>query len=353
MRNLKLIALAGVILASGVVASATPVNWIQKPGYERVRFNILDWSMAKTYVPPVLVPVEGVAAVDALPQTPAPPGAMPIVKPQVGLGGIGGALLGNVEDFWGVIQIQEIIADPGGTVFWSGAVDPQTEIVGLLYGGVDTYVAIDPATGVQTVSAAGLFLDLYAQPKGTFDETLGSAGRVAFDKYEGVGYDAAGVLIPGADLLLALESTDDKAPADATLASDIDGDGDPDGDFTATFTPNPPPLGAGTGESSLFWDIVGGTWGPVPPPHSEEEVACHYEVEQFYFPNRDPRFGSSQFGDMHSGQDFDPAAHGPSDWIVTSDDPTRGFHYIPEPVTLVGAFLGIATLGGYLRRRRG
>lgn len=334
-RLLLMLLVGGIVFAQAVPASA--LTWLNNPAQQRMRFDILDWTMGKAYQPVAPLPVEGVALVDAQPQN-VTPGSMAINLPQVGVGGIGNALVGQNDDTWGIIKVLSINADPGATTFWADAADPNVEVVGFLYGGVDTYIGTNPQFQ-QVVSSAGLFLDLYEQPKGNFTENLGSAGRVSFNQYEGVGFDAAGNAIPGARLLLHLESTDDKAPADSTVLSDIDGDGDPDGDFTATFTPAAAPPGSGTGESSLYWDCLGGDWGP------------NFEVQPFYFPIRDPRFGSSQEGDFHSGQDFDPAALGPSDWITTSDDPTRGF-FVPEPVTMAGLMLGIGSLLGYVRRRR-
>jgi hypothetical protein len=284
-----------------------------------------------------------VAAVNALVQGPNPvPGAQVINKAQVGAGGIGNVLVGQTEDWWGIVKVQELIGDPTATMYWSGAADPNYELVGLVYGGVDTYVSTDPVTGEQTVSSAGVFFDVYMQPKGTLDETIGSAGRLALDKYVGVGYDGVGNPLANSLLLLSMESTDGK-PFPLVAGMDIDGDGDQDGDFRSVYTPNPPPVGAGTGESSLFWDIV-------------YEDICNglatLEVVDNYFPLVDPRFGPSQYGDMHGGQDFDPAFFGPSDWIITSDDPTRGSMYVvPEPLTMLGVFLGLGSLGGYVRRR--
>ena len=338
MRCFKLLLMGGIVLALTVPAWA--ITWVNPlPAGTRVRFDILDWSMGKVYQPNAPLPIEGVGAVNAQPQN-VVPGAMVINLPQVGLGGVGGVLVNQTEDIYGIVKVLSINADPGAMTYWAEAADPNSELAGIIYGGVDTYIGSNPQMQ-QVVSSAGLFMDLYEQPKGNFTENLGSAGRISFNQYEGVGFDAAGNPIPGAQLLLHLESTDDKAPLDATPLLDIDGDGDPDGDFTATFTPEGPPAppGSGTGESSLFWDAVGGSWAPF------------YEVIPFYFPNLDPRFGSSMHGDFHSGQDFDPATLGPSDWITTSDDPTRG-HFVPEPVTMAGLMLGVGSLLGYVRRRR-
>ncbi|MCX5677272.1 MAG: PEP-CTERM sorting domain-containing protein [Planctomycetota bacterium] len=338
MRWLTLLLIGGLVLA--VSSQCWALSWLTPPGNEMFRLDMLDWSMAKTYLlgTPSL-PTEGVAAVNGLPNTGPTPGAfaIPAARPQIGLGGIGGALAGQAEDGWGIFYINAIMADPGVTTFWSAAADPTREIVGLYYGAVDTAVAVD-ANGIQQVSAAGLFIDFYEQPKGTFDPTFGSAYRLAFDKYRGVGFDAAGNLIADAKLLMRLESTDNTAWAWQTAASDIDGDGDPDGDFVASFVPAAVPVGSGTGKSNMFVDLVGGDWVPF--------------VEQApnYFPLTDNRFGSSVDADMHAGQDFDPAALGPSDWTITSDDPTRG-HFIPEPVTMVlVAFGGLGVLFGRKRK---
>ena len=282
MRYLKLLLMVSIVLAFTVPASA--LTWLTPfSGTTPVRLNIIDWSMGKSYLdsPPL---TEGVVPVNNLPQWPVPvPGAQVIPVGQVGLGGIGNVLVGETEDGWGAVKVQDIIADPGSTVYWSGAADPNFELVGLMYGTVDTYVKTDVPTGQQQVSSAGIFLDLYEQPKGTFDENVGSIGRQTFDKYTGIGFDAAGNAILNSRLLMHLESTDDKAWADATAASDIDGDGDPDGDFTASFIPNPPPPGAGTGESSLFWDLISGDWAQLPPD------SVTMEADPFYFGAVDAR----------------------------------------------------------------
>ncbi|MCX5677276.1 MAG: hypothetical protein NTX87_20005 [Planctomycetota bacterium] len=339
MRWLTLLLVGGLVLA--VSSQCWAMTWLDSPGDEGFRMDIINWSMAKTYVLPTPSgPTEGVAAVNGLPNTGPTPGgfAIPAARPQIGLGGIGGALAGQVEDGWGIFYINAILADPGATTFWSAAADPTREIVGLYYGAVDTAVAVD-INGIQQVSAAGVFIDFYEQPKGTFNPNNGSAWRLAFDKYRGVGFDAAGNPIANSQLIMRLESTDNTAWGWQTLASDIDGDGDTDGDFVASFVPAPLPVGSGTGKSNMFLDLVGGTWVPF--------------VEQApnYFPLVDNRFGSSVDADMHAGQDFDPASFGPADWVITSDDPTRG-SFIPEPVTMASLFLGIGCLSRYIRKRR-
>jgi hypothetical protein len=352
MKCLKLAVLGGVVLALSTQAFA--LTWLTQPsGQTSVRFDIVDWTMGHTYATAGGGPVpltEGIAAVDGLVQN-AVPGALPIAKPQVGPGGIGASLLGVDEDIWGLVYVQGIIADPGSSpIYWQISSDPSSEIVGMVYGGVDTYVYDNPGSGEQQVSACGLFLDIYEQPKGTFSEYAGSGGRLAFDQYLGVGYSALNTMIPGAKLLLSLESTDgDKDWANQTLLTDVDADGDPDGDFEASFNPGAIP-GTGVGDSSLFWDLVAGEWSDL------GFSGITFEVKDFYFPLVDPRVGVSRYGDLHSDQNvnpyFDPAAPASSDWLTSSDDPTRGLLTVPEPMTLAGLSLGIGALARYVRRRR-
>jgi len=366
MRCFKLLFMGGIVLALAVPASALTWN-VNLPvgGPTKVRLNIIDWTMGKTYYDvdvngnPTGNPVsltEGVGAVNALGQN-APAGVQTITKAQTGLGGVGNALVNQTEDIWGVVQVQQILDDTTPSViYWDNVVDPNSEIVGLIYGGVDTMVIDDLASGLQRVSAAGLFVDFYEQPKGTFDETLGSGGRLSFDEYEGVGKtwndaDLDTIVDPGevsditgSRLLLAMESTDgDKAWGDQTLASDVDADGDSDGDFRAQFSPGVTP-GTGNGNSWLWLDLVGGAWADPPDPIS-------FEVPDNYWgAPGDP--GSSTHGDVHAHQQFTPY-NGAGDWLTDSDDPTiLASTVIPEPVTMAGLMIGVSSLLGYVRRRR-
>jgi len=335
------------VLFLGVPASANSINWLIQPSPgERIAFNVVDFSMARNYdLDADDSPVEGVQDVNDLPGSGAVLGAQVIDRAQIGAGGIGGHLLGETEDRWSVVEMKEIVGDPNSTItYWSATADPTYEVVGLMYGGVDTYVEVDPFS--TTVLSAGIFMDIYLQPKGTFDSSLGSAGRLAFDQYEGVGYDAAGD--PIGTLLMRLESTDWVQPLGGA-ASDVDGDGDPDGDFLTVYEPASTPVGAGEGVSSMFLDLVGGAWrtGPV--------GAMTLEAPVSYFPNGDPRFGTSPYGDLYEDQNLDPALSGPSDWVMTSEDPYRAqvsTVVVPEPVTAAGLLLAVVGLGRYYRRRR-
>ena len=45
------------------------------------------------------------------------------------------------------------------------------------------------------------------------------------------------------------------------------------------------------------------------------------------------------------------AQSGEFDWITSSNDPLTGY-YVPEPLTMLGVFLAVGSITGYLRRRK-
>jgi hypothetical protein len=65
-----------------------------------------------------------------------------------------------------------------------------------------------------------------------------------------------------------------------------------------------------------------------------------------------PPPGFAQLADFEILFDIDPdPTGGTSGWGVTSQDPVA-FQVIPEPVTMVGAFLAVGSIGAYIRKRR-
>jgi len=349
MRVLKICAVVALVLAvSGVARAGTtsiPIMW-----------DIIDWSMAKTYTVPAGPPTNGVGAVNGLAQIPNPvPGAMVVNKPHTHSGN---ALIGQFEDSWSVVKIVNILTDPGGDILWAQATDPVNEMVGLVYGGVDNYVGLN-ALGEQQVVTEGIFYDVYVQPIGTFDDRLGSIGRLSFSQYVGVGidyndfgidglpatldpgegngiYDAGEPTFPVGTLAVAAESCGGKLLAGAVGPIHR----------IATFQPQPFPVGSGDGTGFEFIDLIGGTWAAPGVGYADEG-------DPFYFGLVDPRFGSSQHADLHANQTvvpfFDPG--NPADWIITSADPVRTA-IVPEPMTVIGAFMALSTLGAYIRKRR-
>ena len=308
--------------------------------FQPVMWDIVDWSMAKTYVLQAEQnPTDGIANVDALTQTPGSvPGAQEIDKAHTHSGS---ALIGMTEDSWSVVKVVTILTDPGGDILWSQAADPVNEIVGLVYGGVDNFVAVD-AIGQQVVVTEGIFYDVYMQPIGTWDDTLGSDGRVAFDKYVGAGYDyndfgldgVAGTpdfgegngkfdpgetVFPVGTLIVQAESAPGKTQFGASGPVHR----------ISKFVPNPPPVGAGDGTGFEFIDIVGGTW-------QQPGVGYFDELPPFYYPNVDYRFGSSEHGDLHANQTVSPYDQPEGDWIISSADPVRGGWGLglPEPAAI-------------------
>lgn len=342
MRILKYLALAGLILAVTGTAGAITLNL---PGPVGIKFDIMDWTMSKTYALAPGQVVQGIPALDALVQgPPVVPGAQVINVPHLYAPG----LVGMTEDDWSIVKVSQILVDeawdPNSPVVWSGAADLQNEIVGLVYGGVDSYVA-DIGAGKEKVGTVGLFYDFYVQPKGTFQASLGSAGRIGFSQYVGAGlsytdlnlngkYDAGEPTFAVGQQIIAGQSTFGKVIPGAVVPVHR----------VSEFTPAPFPVGSGTGESSEFVDIVGGAWRFAGPA---------MEVPNFYFPNVDPRHGVSQDGDLFQKSTLTPyfAIGTPADWIVSSDDPVRGFAMVPEPFTMLTLATSLFAVGGYVRRR--
>lgn len=357
MKLTRHLAVVGLILAMS--ATAWGLTWVNPPGNQHIKLNIFDWSMSKSYDltgggASGIGSVDSLPAFGGLPQI-SVPGAQVITKahPYSGAG-----LVGMTEDNWTVVMIREIlvdtIEDPTQPVLWSDAVDPSSELIGLVYGGVDNYAGARIG-GEQIVGAEGFFYDIYEQPKGTFDAALGSSGRIAFDKYIGAGYswvdDGDGIPELGEEVLVGTKIIEGvstpgvdytpsiPAPAPTTIPHRI-----------SEFTPSAVPFGSGWGERSEFIDAIGGTW--------QEAPLIGIEVEDQYFPDRDPRHGLSQLGDLHAESTITPYLRPEGDWILSSDDPIVGYmevapeQVIPEPMTIVGALLGVAGVVNYVRKRR-
>jgi len=324
MRHLKLLAMLGLILAVSGMAEALTFEF----GYTgRFRFKYEDWDMARSYPPNANDPnapvsgtlYDGVSTVNALSQT-SPSGMYTIPS---------GPYAGETEDAWGIARVTEIRTDDGTSrLLWSDAVDPDRELVVFFFGGVDTAVKIETLP-VQRIQTDNFTFRMFEQDEGLFDPTLGSGGRIGFDDYTGIGQDASAVLV--------IDAT-----STAGVAK-IVGSVSPAGQI-ADFTTSDPNTGGGYGTSKQFIDIIGGAWQYLPP--------LMWEVEPNYFGTRDLRFGSSGEGDLFIESDVVPYDAGLTDWVVTSDDPGRGYQVIPEPMTMLGVFMGIGGLAGYIRRRR-
>lgn len=354
MRVLKLCAVVTLVLAFSGVARAdltSQLAWddvviannIGTSGGIHIQFNILDWSQGRSYEIAEGDVAYGESDVNDL--NDAQGNAQGILP-----GGFGN------EDSWSIVKVHEILVDelanPNSPVIWSGAVDQNFEIVGIVYGGVDVVVE-GQSLGNQVVGTSGNKAVFFIQEKGTLDVTLGSGGRVAAlanpygipvgtGMYTGAGFDALGAPLPAATTEMILRST---TPTDKNVAG-------VDVGRRAEFIPDITQPGSGVGESSEFMDIVAGAWQFLPFPE--------LEADPFYFgpglpqDPHDPRHGDSETGDLHQENTFKPYIQigADDDWGTSSKDPVVGFTPIPEPLTMVSMFAALSVLGSYIRKRR-
>ena len=358
MRVLKICAVVALVLAFGSMAQAdltSQLAWDYGviadnmgdtwPDHIHIQFNIIDWSIGRTYGLDPGDVVKGADNVNDLPDAQGnwPQPALPNpIDPD--------------EDSWSIIKIREILVDeltnPNSPAMWSDAVDDNWEIVGIVYGGVDVVVEVQ-ADGTQVVGTVGEKFAFFIQPEGTLDVVLGSSGRVAAQAnpfgipvgdamYNGVGFDAAGNPLAAGTVELGLLGI---APNDKMVAGT-------DVARRSEFIPDLTQPGAGVGESSEFLDIIAGTWQNMPFPA--------LEGKDWYFgpgtvpAGYDDRHGDSETGDLHQENTFKPYKQlfQDDDWSTSSKDPTVGAAPIPEPLTVVGALMALSTLGGYIRKRR-
>lgn len=306
--------------------------------------------------------------------------ALPVPPPTgtgAELNGIGeippvGAFVG--EDSFGVgevdliqtadIQIQPPpgpgwINGPGGDPIWvagtPGGLADGTELVAVFWGHVDTEVVI-AGTGDQNIYGRGMQFAAWVQPFGAADATtalihgagtdfadMGSIARGATGAiYDGVGVPGG---VPGATLWLTGTATPGFFP----------GSLDPLAEFKSVFNPG---AGAGgiTGHTDLYLTV-----GPVDADGDGfiDDVGA---MNQFF----DTNFFLTPPGSALPGTRADLNVYiqtrglnvgnvpgfGPPDWTVGTQSGVVTGIAVPEPVTVLGVLMGVAGLGGYLRRRR-
>jgi len=228
------------------------------------------------------------------------------------------------EDGWGIFRITGIYIDDSNSALYGEAlwVDGQggAELTGIFYGLIDNAVAFDPNTGDYTIQSQNVMYDIYLNEKGTFVGAggfqQGSAGRTGFDEYNG---------ITGGTLMLSGRSVYGEA-AEPYTNEFVSAE---DAEFMSYFKPNNLGSGSGTYATRIF--LTGGEW---------------YE-----------NFVTDDYFDMTLQGTTTVNGGGPTipsvgDWTVLDEDPLRGtYKVIPEPITMVALGLGLAGLGGYVRRR--
>jgi hypothetical protein len=232
------------------------------------------------------------------------------------------------EDSWGIARIVSIEDSLGITSLYTAG-QFGTEMTVMFYGIEDYY--LDSNSDRQITNGTGMVLDIYvgSSAANTFDSTLGSGGRTAFDQY---------TTVTDGELVLRLVS----------IGGHInigDAEGGADAEFRSLFRP-----ANNTGDGQAFLAVVGGSW------------ASYFDSN--VFDGTDPLFSSAYAANQALGLNYDPAdaflkfetfPTTVGDWLVRSNDPLRLqiIDPIPEPLT---ASLGLMGLGALLvsatRRRR-
>lgn len=244
------------------------------------------------------------------------------------------------ESTWGIFKIDQAllgaitgpntITPTGSNVLYTDG-DAGIEVVGIFYGRFDVSVSfsVDPYTQAMTqvIRSSGDNFEVFTQPTGTYDDgNAGAMARVVSNEYAGVGYDGAGTntLLPGAQLVLT-------GTTQSGLVSY---------DSMSTFTPSGPNTGSGT--FSQFWSV-----GAVAGTAALGSDNAWWDTNVF------PNGGAMAFVDGTTADFRLQGTTSPTNkqWLVSSSDPLTGA-FVPEPLTMLGVFMAVGSLGGYIRKRR-
>ncbi len=247
------------------------------------------------------------------------------------------------ETGWGVFRIAGVYeAEETGpnnltkvsppNILWQDG-DGGKEIVGIYYGQTDVSVQFvdlgdpnDPGSWLQIIRSEGASYDLYYQDWKTWDEGnwcdpndphySRATPTTDPEKYDTVGwsYDPNSLTWtadPNAELVL----------------SAVGVKGDQAEEIEITFTP------PSSGNYNTYLDITGGSW------------------EDWFVDGLFP-FGGAGGTDADLRLKATTSATNLCDWTLSSSDPLTGATIIPEPVTMLALGLGVAGIGGYIRKRR-
>jgi hypothetical protein len=255
----------------------------------------------------------GAAAVDLIPGQVLTPNA------------IAGTYCPGIEDTWGIFKITRI-EDPLGHSVWTPAVKGHQLNV-LFYGEQDIYVEMMDAANTR-INGVGLHIDIYSGPL-LLDATPGPGGRnMVANTYPTVNQE-------GQTLELSTYS----------LPGFINGVGIGAGlatEFESRFN-----FTSLKGEGDVFLEISGGAsaflfdgdLNGVP-----DYVAMDPANAAILGP-----LGYDLRADISFEFETDPSTV--ADWLVESDDPMKT-QYVPEPITMLGLFMGLGGVGAYIRKRR-
>ena len=257
------------------------------------------------------------------------------------------------EDTWGIVQIDNIwkgfiLTDhtsikllPSTPDLWSIG-DDNMELWGVFYGHRDTKVIVNP-DGSQISYGSGIQFDIWAQPMGTFagvhgpavNKQFGSADRLAQDRYAGIGFDAGGNAVVGAQLWMSM----------AGVAGFISAQ--PAASFNGTYYPEGiPGQGNDAGGAKL--------WGEFDDPAPGDVAGVDYGTANATY---DQDWYHSGFTNdvadirLQIDTELNTGYTSDFDWLVTSSDPLQTWApHVPEPATMV--LLAIGGLSILCKRSR-
>lgn len=276
------------------------------------------------------------------------------------------------EDGWGITKVSEIMTAgitqtpvPGvntgaidggaGDITWVQGLSDGMEIVGMYYGVDDVNVTL--AGSSETANSIGLKAYFVLQPNGSAQAATrafltalggdvnaatalfgdaGSKGRLANNKYVGVGVDQNGNAIGGAIVI-------------ATAVAVPGFIGDQAYNAVADLT------GIGNGSAAFYADMsaldlptqLGGV-GTVGTFNSMMDTNFYTSVSA--------PLGTTADVEFHITTTFQISTPAPghvyNDFNVIGKNGELAGDAVPEPVTMVGLLMSVVGVGGYVRRRR-
>lgn len=249
----------------------------------------------------------------------SPSGALPL--------GLYAGANGNLEDTWGIGRITRIEA-PSGAAVWTPA-GKGHELNAIFFGEQDIFIEALGGGDIR-IDGVNFRIEIYSGPL-FLDATGGTAVRTAANTYPTVNLEGQTLELS----MVSLPGFINAPGVGAGLATEFES--------RFNFTSN-------TGEGDAWLEITGGA------------AAGQFDHDPYTSANAaalawNPLADIT--ADIQLAFDADPNDGGVvppnpiGDWLVESDDPMKmvGTN-VPEPLTMLGLFMGLGGVGAYIRKRR-